>query len=171
MIEDEAIFDDPAGTQANVVEENPFLTEEPRVEEPYVPAGLPLLRATKDLLGGASPTDDEVPSDIAALEREVRAAPFYAHLELDVLGFDRAKESKDWTRARIAARRILKSGENANATCPPDLVDLARDVDAVHDAPGDDRRAFHGALANGDHTMARLLGNQIIELSRRLVDV
>lgn len=173
MFDDALDFDDPAGTsQASVVDENPFLQEEPEIT-PSVPVGLPLLRATKDLLGGAPTTDDPLPSDIGALEREVRAAPFYAHLELDLLGFDRAVEAKDWTRARVAARRILRSGENVNVKCPPDLVDLARDVDLAQDATGEDRRAFHGALANGDHTMARLLGHQIIEFSSttRLVDV
>lgn len=147
--------------------ENPFLDDEPAAATPVVvPDGLPLLRATRDLLGDETTAcSDDVPGDVLALEAEVAGAEFYPYRDYDRVSFERALESKQWTLARVAGRRILRSSANATAPPPRSLEDLVAAVDANALASADDRRAFQTAMVNGDYAMATIIGEQIVGLS------
>ena len=151
---------------------------------------LPLLKATRALLEAPDESDgededpfsdpfsdpgpDDAPRDVAALLRDARDVPShrrYPHYAVDLVLVDRAAAARDWARARVAAKRVLRVAERyaTDAAPPPGLAALAGDVRSRERAaalPSSDRAAFDVALNGGDFELARVLGEQILAAPR-----
>ena len=160
----------------------------PRSDD-YDSKSVPLLKATRALLaeeaaaageGDASDGEDAdvfsgaapagPPAEVAGLLRAARDVPShrqYPHYGVDLVLVEHAAASRDWPRALVAARRVVRSAERyASGEAPPAaLASLAEAVNERERAvvlQSTDRAAFDSALANGDFELAAVLGEQIV---------
>ena len=151
-------------------------------------AKVPLLGATKRLLAEADamrasrnrgdededvfagPTTDESgpPADVARAIAAARALPEHRRHDayaVDLCLAEHAWAARDWGRARVACRRVLRAAERVSTKAAPprralEVLERARASDRGRAAPGD-VNSLDSALSNGDFELASLLAEQI----------